>query len=268
MDDGIGSTLRQARNRRRIDLAEVEATTKIRRRYLRAIEDEEWDALPDGPYARGFIRTYAAYLGLDGERLAEEYRHQVGGETAEQVAPREEAVAAPAPTPRPARRRRGHGAPRLSNRAWTALVSLGLVAVLVAVGLVGGRGGGGGGGGETPRSKTVPGGSRAGRDGRSTAPAAAARSVSVRLTARAEVWVCLLDAGGRKLIAGQVLAAGAEEGPFRSSRFQVAFGNGEVEMSVDGRRAEIPTTASPVGFEIRAGGALRPLSEAERPTCA
>ena len=68
---GIGATLREARNRRKVELSEVEAETKIRARYLRAIEAEDWDALPGGAYARGFIRTYAAYLGLDGERLAE-----------------------------------------------------------------------------------------------------------------------------------------------------------------------------------------------------
>ncbi len=262
MGDGIGSTLRQARNRRQIDLAEVEATTKIRRRYLRAIEDEEWDALPGGPYARGFVRAYAAYLGLDGERLAEEFRHQVGSEVVEQALRAETAGTAAMPRA-PRRARPGRVAPRLSNRAWTALVSLGLIAVLIAVGLAGGRGGSG----VAPSSKTVSGGAHAARGG-GTAPMAVSHSVAVRLTARAEVWVCLLDAAGRKLIDGRILAAGAEEGPFRSSRFEVAFGNGEVEMSVDGRRAEIPTTASPIGFEVRTGGALRPLSEAERPTCA
>ena len=58
--------------RRKIDLTEVEAATKIRVRYLRAIENEDWDLLPGDAYARGFVRTYAAYLGLDAERLADE----------------------------------------------------------------------------------------------------------------------------------------------------------------------------------------------------
>src|ERR1043166_3411668 len=77
MDGRIGSVFREARNRRKIDLSEVEAATRIRVRYLRAIENEEWDVLPGGVYTRGFIRTYAAYLGLDGERLAEDYRKNV-----------------------------------------------------------------------------------------------------------------------------------------------------------------------------------------------
>ena len=71
--NGIGETLRKARNRRKLPLFEIEAEIKIRARYLRAIEAEEWDALPDGSYARSFIRTYANYLGLDGDRLAAEF---------------------------------------------------------------------------------------------------------------------------------------------------------------------------------------------------
>ena len=71
MQSGIGSTLREARKRRKIELSEVEAATKIRPAYLRAIEAEDWDALPGDAYARGFVRTYAAYLGLDGARLAD-----------------------------------------------------------------------------------------------------------------------------------------------------------------------------------------------------
>ncbi|HET7177353.1 MAG TPA: hypothetical protein VFI63_01560, partial [Solirubrobacterales bacterium] len=59
-----------------------------------------------------------------------------------------------------------------------------------------------------------------------------------------------------------------EAGPFRSSRFTVSFGNGEVEMRVDGRPAGIPASSSPIGYAVGSGGALRPLSEAERPTCA
>ena len=63
MASGVGTILREARNRRKVELAEVEAATRIRVRFLRAIEDEEWDVLPGGVYTRGFIRTYASFLG-------------------------------------------------------------------------------------------------------------------------------------------------------------------------------------------------------------
>ena len=53
-----------------------------------------------------------------------------------------------------------------------------------------------------------------------------------------------------------MLPAGAEEGPFRSGSFTVSFGNGEVEMRIDGRDSEIPESASPLGYESRARAAI------------
>ncbi len=102
MDTGIGATLREARNRRKIDLSEVEAATKIRLRYLRAMENEEWDLLPGGSYPRGFIRTYASFLGLDGERLADDYRRGAEAAVGSERTPRPESTVG---SPRPPRRR-------------------------------------------------------------------------------------------------------------------------------------------------------------------
>ncbi|HEY5816206.1 MAG TPA: helix-turn-helix domain-containing protein, partial [Solirubrobacterales bacterium] len=99
MDTGIGATLREARIRRKIELSEVEAAIKIRVRYLLAIENEEWDVLPGVAYTRGFVRTYAYYLGLDGERLADEYRHGVAPPGGDRVPKRVEPVPAAAPRP-------------------------------------------------------------------------------------------------------------------------------------------------------------------------
>src|SRR6187402_2199022 len=72
----IGETLREARMRRRIDMTEVEAATKIRAKYLRALENEEWDLLPGPTFVKSFLRTYAEYLGLDARLLVEEYRQR------------------------------------------------------------------------------------------------------------------------------------------------------------------------------------------------
>ncbi len=99
-------------------------------------------------------------------------------------------------------------------------------------------------------------------------PVTAKQGVSVRLTAGAEVWVCVLNGRGDAVVDGQILQVGAEEGPFRSGSFTVSFGNGEVEMLIDGREAEIPETSSPIGYAIDASGSLSRLDEAERPTCA
>ena len=72
----IGDQLREARLRNRIDITEVEAATKIRAKYLRALENEEWDLLPGPTFVKTFLRTYADYLGLDSRVLVEEYRQR------------------------------------------------------------------------------------------------------------------------------------------------------------------------------------------------
>src|SRR5579864_6922114 len=77
----IGSTLREARMRDRIDISEVEAQTKIRAKYLRAIENEEWDLLPGPVYAKSFLRTYGDYLGIDSRMLIDEYKRRYEGPT-------------------------------------------------------------------------------------------------------------------------------------------------------------------------------------------
>jgi cytoskeleton protein RodZ len=68
----IGSSLRRARDGQGLELADVAAATRIRARYLAELEEEHFDDLPDG-YARTFLRSYAAYLGLDAQRLVDEY---------------------------------------------------------------------------------------------------------------------------------------------------------------------------------------------------
>jgi cytoskeletal protein RodZ len=76
----IGSSLREARLRQGLDFPEIEAGTKIRGKYLRALEDEQFAQLPAQTYVKGFLRTYAEYLGLDGELYVDEFnsRYVVG----------------------------------------------------------------------------------------------------------------------------------------------------------------------------------------------
>src|ERR687887_2351187 len=76
MPQAIGDILREARMRQKIDISEIESKTKIRAKYLRAMENEEFDLLPGSTFAKSFLRTYADALGLDAHRLVEEYRAQ------------------------------------------------------------------------------------------------------------------------------------------------------------------------------------------------
>src|SRR3954466_11972410 len=83
----IGETLREARMRRRIDMTEGEAATKIRAKYLRALENEEWDLLPGPTFVKTFLRTYAEYLELDPRLLVEEYRQRFERPSAQDLTP-------------------------------------------------------------------------------------------------------------------------------------------------------------------------------------
>jgi cytoskeletal protein RodZ len=69
----IGSALRDARTRQGLDLAQCEARTRIRAKYLRAMEDERFELLPAAAYVKGFLRSYGESLGLDGQILVDEY---------------------------------------------------------------------------------------------------------------------------------------------------------------------------------------------------
>jgi cytoskeleton protein RodZ len=73
-EDKIGRVLERARKDRGLTLEEAEKATKIRRRYLEGLERDDYTVLPDAVYARGFLKTYANFLGLDGDELSEELR--------------------------------------------------------------------------------------------------------------------------------------------------------------------------------------------------
>jgi helix-turn-helix protein/uncharacterized protein DUF4115 len=69
----IGGSLREARLKRGLTPADVQKAIRIRDRYLQALEEERWELLPGDAYVKGFLRTYADYLGLDGSLYVEEY---------------------------------------------------------------------------------------------------------------------------------------------------------------------------------------------------
>jgi hypothetical protein len=251
MDSGVGTILREARNRRKVELSEVEAATRIRFRYLRAIEDEEWDVLPGGAYTRAFIRTYASFLGLDGDRLVDDYRESVEPWHRPADAPQSPAGDSGAPN-----------GPRGIALAVLVVVAVIAVAVIAIVAIP--SGGSDESSPNHPRRQLA----RKAKPETKPSPVPAKAGVTVELTASAEVWACLLNAKGKTLVDGLILEAGAEEGPFHSGSFTVSFGNGEVKMLIDGREADIPATSSPVGYAIDSAGKLTKLDEAERPTCA
>src|SRR6266581_4721141 len=83
----IGSSLRAARMRQELELSQAEHDTRIRAKYLRALEDERFDALPGPAYTKGFLRTYADYLGLDAQPFVDEYNTRFAPEEEEPAPP-------------------------------------------------------------------------------------------------------------------------------------------------------------------------------------
>ena len=138
----IGNTLREARLRRGLDILDCEAETKIRAKYLRAMEEEQFDLMPSPTYVRGFLRTYADFLDLDGRLVLDEYESRFGAYSLSQegggrpsraaalrgrraapprrhAPPRAAAQAPPHRAPAPVaghRRRHGRRAPDLAGR--------------------------------------------------------------------------------------------------------------------------------------------------------
>ncbi len=244
--------LRRERLAQGIELSEAEARTKIRVRYLRALEAEDFDALPGEAYVRGFLRSYADFLGLDGLAIVEQYRRLAPPPSAPAEAP-EPAVEAPRPLGRA-------GARSLGGGYIVAAVAAGIVAVLALVGVLSG-----GSGTETaskgrhhPRHASAP--------PATTTTTTTPSEVTVRISPTAEVWVCLVDQAGRPLVDGQILEAGDVQGPFTARRMELSLGNGSVRMKLNGERFPVPDSPNPLGYELTPTGA-RDLSSSSRPTC-
>jgi len=83
----IGGSLREARLKRDLTPADVQKAIRIRDRYLQALEEERWELLPGDAYVKGFLRTYADYLGLDGSLYVEEYNSRFADPDEPQLVP-------------------------------------------------------------------------------------------------------------------------------------------------------------------------------------
>ena len=122
----IGPLLREVRERKQLTYEDVERAICIRARYLEALENEHFEMLPGDAYTRAFLRAYARFLGLDGDRVAAQYAARF---------PKEDEFA-PAP-PVVARRRR-----RPTGRAVIVVAALGVILASILLAWRPGRGGG------------------------------------------------------------------------------------------------------------------------------
>jgi cytoskeleton protein RodZ len=270
----IGETLRDARMRARIDVSEIEAKTKIRAKYLRALENEEWGLLPGPTFVKSFLRTYAEALGLDGKALVEEYRlnnENPSDALLEPIVSRPE---------RTGRGRSGAGGRAGGGRAGPGggpsrgyLAIVGVVVVLIVLLVVGliGKGGGSGSSSKTAgqsSSKSIKKTSKAhaGKHAKGTSTRSQSSLVALSLHATAPVYVCLIDDKGRKRISGEELQAGKVTSTYHARRFEITLGNSSVKMFVDGHERPVASSSQAIGYSITKAGRKR-LALGNLPTC-
>ncbi|MBJ7329494.1 MAG: helix-turn-helix domain-containing protein [Solirubrobacteraceae bacterium] len=257
----IGETLRDARMRARIDISEIEAQTKIRAKYLRAIENEEWDLLPGPTYVKSFLRTYAEALGLDARMLVEEYKLRHERLSDDQLRP----IGPPGSAARGSGRRGGgpSGPPRLLIVGVIFVFLLGALAIL---GLTGGDDEPTG--PSTSTTETDVSTTRTTQESRGTTTAKRATkpaTVRLQIVPTGDVYVCLV-AGPRVLVPGSVLKAGEPTEVFRSKRFRLNLGNSNAKLRINGKLRSVPTSSEATGYVITRNG-RKALAAGERPDC-
>jgi cytoskeleton protein RodZ len=262
----IGSTLREARMRERIDVSEIEAKTKIRAKYLRALENEEWGLLPGPTFVKSFLRTYATALGLDGKALVEEYRlhHEAPGEGM-----LEPIVSSSQRAPQRGRRTRPGGpSGDRGSRGYAIAVGTILVIIVVLIVLLA-TGGSSKGPSSKNASTTHSKAAGAGKHRHAQAPAGATASdeVTLSLTPTAAVYVCLLGDGGHKLIPGVELQPGQSTQTFRARHFLLTLGNNAVDLVIDGKPRVVPASSEAIGYSITKARGRKPLTPEQQPTC-
>jgi cytoskeleton protein RodZ len=260
----IGATLRAARMSARIDVSEIEAQTKIRAKYLRALENEEWDLLPGPTFVRSFLRTYAQALGLDAKALVEEYRLNYERPSEGALEP---IVSTPSASPTRGR------VPARPSRGYMALVGVvGVVIVLLVIGLLseGGSPSNTTTGTTTARTHDKHAGTHHGRGAGHAAAhptSTTTRVVALSLRPSAAVYVCLIDNDtGSKLIPGLELQPGTSTRTFHAKHFTITLGNSSVTMFVDGTPRTVPPSSEAIGYSITKAGRQR-LKTGELPTC-
>ena len=248
--------------RARIDVSEIEAQTKIRAKYLRALENEEWGLLPGPTFVKSFLRTYATALGLDGKALVEEYRLHHERPSEGMLEP---IVSSPQ---RNRRRSRGGGPPPdRGSRGYAIAVGTILIIIIILIVLLiaGGKSNKPSGASSASTSAKT----HTAKHHKPAAPGTHATSdvVTLSLTPTANVYVCLLGDGGRKLIPGIELHPGARTSTYHSKRFEITLGNNSVELVIDGKPRTVPASSTSIGYSITKAHGRRTLPPSQQPTC-
>jgi cytoskeleton protein RodZ len=251
----IGEVLKRTRSRRKLDIRTVELEIKIRTKYLRALENEEWETLPGPAYAKGFLRTYAQFLGLDGDALVDEYRRSVESSLGADQ-PQHFAEPVLERRVRPGQEPRG---PRVVRATLigtlTVLATVGAIALIgfVVIGLTGDSGSG------HHRHKARSNGqhhSKGGAGNASTGGPSESQPVTLALVPRDSMEVCLLPGHGQPLIDSQTLISGAKQGPFEppAENYRLDLDDGGAATVILGGKPHGIRSRQPASYAIDAGG--------------
>jgi len=265
----IGARLREARMGAKIDINQVEADTKIRAKYLRAMENEEWSLLPGEIYSKTFLRTYADYLGLDSRELLDDYRRQYERPTDHDLRP---LTSGRERDRRQGRRRRQQPQPRGGGGfpipPWVLVVIV-LVIVGVALWLVGSLGGGHTGSTTSSTTTTTTSHHKHHKHRRHIVVKhhpAAPKSVRLSLVPTGAVYVCLVNGHGRKLIDGQQYSAG-ETIPVQFGRtLLLTLGTSSMTITANGVKVPVAPSSNPIGFRFTPGKHTS-LASGSQPQC-
>ncbi|MGA2006777.1 MAG: helix-turn-helix domain-containing protein [Solirubrobacteraceae bacterium] len=268
----IGATLREARMREHRDIAEFEARTKIRAKYLRALEDEEWGLLPGYTFAKAFLRTYADMLGLDGRVLVDEFKRQYQDPSELELAP-----VLPSRGEGRRNRERGPDSARDRDRGRTRrpggpssrVLAVALLVVLLAAALFVVH---------ELRKKSPAGGSTSTTSttssrSKSRKKPAAPRRVALALVATAPVTVCLIGyrtahGGAHTRFNNALLRPGAASPVLHAdNHFLASFTGGALHMVIDGHSATVDAAGTTVAYEIFLSGRYSKLTAAAAPHC-
>jgi cytoskeleton protein RodZ len=243
---GIGETLREARVRQRVNIEELEQSTKIRAKYLRALENEEFGLLPGPTYVKSFLRTYAEKLGLDAQLLVQEFRAQYEEPEPVEIQPITQ-------SPRDARRRRPP-APPFGPGAAIVAAGIALLVFLLILGLTSGD--------DEPEqtsdagpAKTQP------APTKPTTPATPER-VELRVIPAFPTYVCI-DRGPE-----QIVFEGTIDSPetYRApDMLRINLGKRSAQLRVNGKPVAFEDSPDPIGFEFTRNGSHEELPIGERP---
>jgi hypothetical protein len=217
----IGTTLRDARTRQDLDFPELEELTKIRPKYLRALEDERFDILPAPTYVKGFLRSYAEALGLDGQPFVDEYNSRFAAVGDEDVVIRTRRV----PTQR---------ADRGARESRIAVLALLGIAVLTALVIAAWRFGGTG-------EEMVPGLALQGQKSAANGTHARGRVTLVVRAVAGSSWMEVRSGStsGRLIYSG-TLEQGQHK-PFHGSQLQLSLAAPQnVSVRLNGNRVDLP----------------------------